>query len=243
MPMMEDQSSSYSSQTLPPPSSTPQPPSQFPTSSDKTHPPPPPGYQASGYQPPQQQGPGQSPYGGAGRVDANKKPNLPNMNNSGQQLWQRMKQAPGAGAVKFNIPKRPYVMANQTFPLGDQPPGQTLPNMTATTAAASAVATATVSAGNAQARLKAKQSRWETVGQRSQDNAVGRGGATRGRVGARLGNYRNVFSQRSPSSSSFRSSQSSSQSPSPHSRNRDRSHHNRRYCRLTDMLYHNTSSI
>ncbi|XP_056619333.1 leukocyte receptor cluster member 8 homolog [Triplophysa dalaica] len=242
------------------------------------------GYQASGYQPPQQQGPGQSHYGGAGRVDGNKKPNLPNMNNSGQQLWQRMKQAPGAGAVKFNIPKRPYVMANQTFPLGDQPPGQTLPNMTATTMAGSVLATATVSAGNAQARpqdwpqamkeyvqrcftaceseedkdrtekvlkellqsrlqdgsaysidwtreplpdLKAKQSRWETVAQRSQDNAVGRGAATRGRVGARLGNYRNVFSQRSPSSSSSRSSRSSSRSPSPHSRNRDRSHHNR----------------
>lgn len=61
-------------------------------------------------------------------------------------------EAPGAGAVKFNIPKRPYVMANQTFPLGDQPPGQTLPNMTATTMAGSVLATATVSAGNAQAR-------------------------------------------------------------------------------------------
>uniref|UniRef100_A0A8C8EGL1 PCI domain-containing protein n=1 Tax=Oncorhynchus tshawytscha TaxID=74940 RepID=A0A8C8EGL1_ONCTS len=71
-------------------------------------------------------------------------------------------------------------------------------------------------------RLKAKQSRWEAVPtQRTLESSVGRGGATRGRGGgARLGHYRNVFSQRSPSSSS---SGSSSRSPSPsHSRHRDR---------------------
>ncbi|XP_078064279.1 leukocyte receptor cluster member 8 homolog, partial [Mustelus asterias] len=33
----------------------------------------------------------------------------------GQQLWQRMKQAPGSGGVKFNIQKRPYVVSNQGF--------------------------------------------------------------------------------------------------------------------------------
>lgn len=82
--------------------------------------------------------------------------------------------------------------------------------------------------------LKVKQSRWEAVPpQRATDLSVGRGGsasaaASRGRGGHRLGNYRNIFSQRSPSSSS---SGSSSRSPSPsHSRHRDRSNqrHKRR---------------
>ncbi|XP_051574597.1 leukocyte receptor cluster member 8 homolog isoform X2 [Myxocyprinus asiaticus] len=233
------------------------------------------GYQGPGYQPTQQQGPGQGPYGGPGRVDA-KKPN--NMNKVGQQLWQRMKQAPGTGAVKFNIHKRPYVMANQNFPPGEQAPGLT----SAAAPASSGPTTSTTSAGSAQTRpqdwpqamkeyvqrcftaceseedkdctekvlkdllqsrlqdgsaytidwtreplpdLKPKQSRWEVVAQRAKDSGVGRGGATRGRGGARLGNYRNVFSQRSPSSSSSHSS--SSRSPSPHSRHRDRSRHNR----------------
>lgn len=237
------------------------------------------GYQSSGFQPSQQQGQGQGAYGGAGRMDANKKQNLPNMNMGGQQLWQRMKQAPGTGAVKFNISKRPYVMANQTFASGEQSPVQALPNVSTTATAGSAAATSTVTTATTQARpqdwpqamkeyvqrcftaceseedkdrtekvlkdllqsrlqdgsaytidwtkeplpdLKPKLSRWEAVPQRSQENAVGRGGATRGRGGPRLGNYRNVFSQRSPSSSSSRSS---SRSPSPHSRNRDRSRH------------------
>lgn len=82
--------------------------------------------------------------------------------------------------------------------------------------------------------LKAKPSRWEAVpSQRTLDSTVSRGGSTaavvRGRGGGgghRLGNYRNVFSQRSPSSSS---SGSSSRSPSPsHSRHRDRSQRHRR---------------
>ncbi|XP_052002342.1 leukocyte receptor cluster member 8 homolog isoform X1 [Xyrauchen texanus] len=232
-------------------------------------------YQGPGYQPTQQQGPGQGPYGGPGRADS-KKPN--NMNKGGQQLWQRMKQAPGTGAVKFNIHKHPYVMANQNFPPGEQAPG--LPSAAAPTSSGST--TSTTSAGSAQTRpqdwpqamkeyvqhcftaceseedkdctekvlkdllqsrlqdgsaytidwtreplpdLKPKQSRWEVVVQCAKDSGVGRGGATRGRGGARLGNYRNVFSQRSPSSSSSHSS--SSRSPSPHSRHRDRSRHNR----------------
>ncbi|OCT73107.1 leukocyte receptor cluster member 8 homolog isoform X1 [Xenopus laevis] len=33
----------------------------------------------------------------------------------GQQLWNRMKHAPGSGGFKFNIQKRPLVMANQNF--------------------------------------------------------------------------------------------------------------------------------
>ncbi|XP_067259413.1 leukocyte receptor cluster member 8 homolog isoform X1 [Chanodichthys erythropterus] len=237
------------------------------------------GYQAPPYQPPQQQAPGQGPYGGAGMVDC-KKPNTGNMNKGGQQLWQRMKQAPGTGAVKFNIQKRPYVMASQNFPSAEQAPGLGSPNAT-NPSPGSVVATSTTSAGSSQTRpqdwpqamkeyvqrcftaceseedkdrtekvlkdllqsrlqdgsaytidwtreplpdLKQKQSRWEVVPQRSQENALGRGGATRGRGGARLGNYRNVFSQRSPSSSS---SHSSSRSPSPHSRHRDRSRHHR----------------
>uniref|UniRef100_I3K4L2 Leukocyte receptor cluster (LRC) member 8 n=1 Tax=Oreochromis niloticus TaxID=8128 RepID=I3K4L2_ORENI len=74
--------------------------------------------------------------------------------------------------------------------------------------------------------LKVKQSRWESVApQRTTDPSVGCGGSTvagasRGRgIGHRLGNYRNIFSQRSPTSSS---SDSSSRSPSPsHSRDSD----------------------
>lgn len=69
---------------------------------------------------PQQQSQQQGQYGGgAGRGDAGNKKG----NKGGQQLWHRMKQAPGAGAVKFNIPKRPYVMTNSNFPSGDQGSG------------------------------------------------------------------------------------------------------------------------
>ncbi|XP_057690096.1 leukocyte receptor cluster member 8 homolog [Corythoichthys intestinalis] len=79
--------------------------------------------------------------------------------------------------------------------------------------------------------LKGKQQpRWHAV-PRSVESSIIRGGSTtassRGRgLGHRLGNYRNVFSQRSPSSSSSRSS---SRSPSPnHGRNRDRSNQRHR---------------
>ncbi|XP_031693960.1 leukocyte receptor cluster member 8 homolog [Oncorhynchus kisutch] len=218
----------------------------------------------------QQQGQGQ--YGpGAGRGEANKNKNHQQQLPQQQQLWHRMKQAPGAGTMKFNIPKRPYVMTNQSFPPGEQPTGLA--------ATPSSPAAAPAAPGGAQTRpqdwpqamkeyvqrcftaceneedkdrtekglkevlqkrlqdgsaytidwdreplpeLKAKQSRWEAVPtQRTLESSVGRGGATRGRGGgARLGHYRNVFSQRSPSSSS---SGSSSRSPSPsHSRHRDR---------------------
>ncbi|KAM6967991.1 leukocyte receptor cluster member 8 homolog [Aplochiton taeniatus] len=72
-------------------------------------------YQASQNNSQQQQ---QSSYvQGLGRGEVNK-----NQKPAGQQLWQRMKQAPGA-AVKFNIHKRPYVVTNQTFPPGEQPAG------------------------------------------------------------------------------------------------------------------------
>ncbi|XP_068612719.1 leukocyte receptor cluster member 8 homolog [Brachionichthys hirsutus] len=80
--------------------------------------------------------------------------------------------------------------------------------------------------------LKVKPSRWEMVpSQRASDGPIGHGGSaaaasSRGRVGHRLGHYRNVFSQRSPSSSS---SHSSSRSPSPHhGRHRDRSNQRHR---------------
>ncbi|XP_040550949.1 LOW QUALITY PROTEIN: leukocyte receptor cluster member 8-like [Gallus gallus] len=33
----------------------------------------------------------------------------------GQQLWNRMKQAPGAGGLKFSLPKRPFVLTNPSF--------------------------------------------------------------------------------------------------------------------------------
>ncbi|XP_030640237.1 leukocyte receptor cluster member 8 homolog [Chanos chanos] len=293
---------------IPPPPNAqyPPPPTQPPYSPNGVHPYPPsdsaqmrgyppgrPGY-GQGYQPPlqgyqasqplnQQQG----PYGGAGRGDLSKKPNnnnnpINNNNNNkgGQQLWHRMKQAPGTSTVKFNLPKRSYVMANQNFPSTEPAPG--VAAATATTSATSvSMATTATTAGAAQTRpqdwpqamkeyvqrcftaceseedkdrtekvlkdmlqcrlqdgsaytidwtreplpdLRQKQSRWEAVPpQRSQESSVGRGGATRGRGGARIGNYRNVFSQRSPSSSSSRSS---SRSPSPH-RHRDRGRHRR----------------
>ncbi|XP_040181716.1 leukocyte receptor cluster member 8 isoform X3 [Rana temporaria] len=38
----------------------------------------------------------------------------------GQPLWNRMKQAPGAGGLKFNIQKRPMVMTNQNTTSNDQ---------------------------------------------------------------------------------------------------------------------------
>ncbi|CAN9513661.1 unnamed protein product [Ophioblennius macclurei] len=71
----------------------------------------------------QQQPAGQ--YGsGMGRGEANKNKNQ----KQGQQLWHRMKQAPGTAAVKFNINKRPYQvqcssMSNQAFAPGEQPSG------------------------------------------------------------------------------------------------------------------------
>uniref|UniRef100_A0A3P9A5J4 PCI domain-containing protein n=1 Tax=Esox lucius TaxID=8010 RepID=A0A3P9A5J4_ESOLU len=242
----------------------------------------------------QQQPQGQGQYGtGAGRGESNKNKNQKQQQQQqqqggqGQQLWQRMKQAPGAAAVKFNIPKRTYV--NQSFPPGEQPTGLA--------ATPSSPAAAPAAPGGAQTRpqdwpqamkeyvqrcftaceneedkdrtekglkevlqkrlqdgsaytidwdreplpeLKAKQSRWEAVPtQRTLESSVGRGGGTGGSArgrgsGARLGHYRNVFSQRSPSSSS---SGSSSRSPSPsHSRHRDRSSQRHRHSVLNCFI-------
>ncbi|XP_016357265.1 leukocyte receptor cluster member 8 homolog isoform X3 [Sinocyclocheilus anshuiensis] len=214
------------------------------------------GYQTPAYQPPQQQGPGQGLYGGPGRVDA-KKPNNSNMNKGGQQLWQRMKrdQAPGLASPTATNPSPGSVAATSTTSTGAaQTRPQDWPQamkeyvqrcFTACESEEDKDRTEKVLKDLLQSRLqdgsaytidwtreplpdlKTKQSRWEAVPQRSQENAIGRGGATRGRLGARLGNYRNVFSQRSPSSSSSHSSRSSSRSPSPHSRHRDRSRHHR----------------
>ncbi|XP_029441092.1 leukocyte receptor cluster member 8 isoform X2 [Rhinatrema bivittatum] len=41
--------------------------------------------------------------------------NEPAKPKKGQQLWNRMKQAPGAGGLKFNIQKRPFVTTGQAF--------------------------------------------------------------------------------------------------------------------------------
>nr|XP_033816587.1 leukocyte receptor cluster member 8 isoform X2 [Geotrypetes seraphini] len=41
--------------------------------------------------------------------------NEPAKQKKGPQPWNRMKQAPGAGGLKFNIQKRPFVTANQAF--------------------------------------------------------------------------------------------------------------------------------
>uniref|UniRef100_A0A1A8LXJ9 Leukocyte receptor cluster (LRC) member 8 n=2 Tax=Nothobranchius pienaari TaxID=704102 RepID=A0A1A8LXJ9_9TELE len=59
---------------------------------------------------------------GLGRGETNKN------QKQGQQLWHRMKQAPGVAPVKFNISKRPYQAQcapapNQAFPPNEQPPG------------------------------------------------------------------------------------------------------------------------
>ncbi|XP_060777604.1 leukocyte receptor cluster member 8 homolog [Neoarius graeffei] len=234
-------------------------------------------FQAPSYQTSQQQGTAPGPYS---LGDTSKKGNNANVNKGGQQMWNRMKQAPGAGGVKFNIQKRPYVMSNQSFGAVEQANGLSASNTTTSTSTVSSAATATTAAGSQtgpqdwpqamkeyvqrcftaceteedkdrtekvlkeilQSRLqdgsafkidwtreplpevKPRQSRWEAAPPRSQENTIGRGGATRGRGGARLGNYRNVFSQRSPSSSSSRSS---SRSPSPHNRYRDKSRHRR----------------
>lgn len=224
-------------------------------------------YQGSGGS--QQQQPGQ--YGpGMGRGDANKTKNQ----KQGQQLWHRMKQAPGTAALKFNIPKRPYQVQSgpsQAFAGGEPASGGN----------PSSPATASTAPGTPQPRpqdwpqamkeyvqrcftaceteedkdrtekvlkeilqdrlkdgsaytidwtreplpeLKTKPPRWETLsGQRGSESSISRGGGSvsRGRGGQRLGNYRNIFIQRSPSSSSSRSS---SRSPSPsHGRHRDRS--------------------
>ncbi|TMS11421.1 Leukocyte receptor cluster member 8-like protein [Larimichthys crocea] len=80
-------------------------------------------YQPSQNTSQQQQQPGQY-VPGLGRGEANKNKNQ----KQGQQLWHRMKQAPGAASVKFNIPKRPYQVqcspiSNQTYPPGEQPSG------------------------------------------------------------------------------------------------------------------------
>ncbi|XP_013886174.1 leukocyte receptor cluster member 8 homolog [Austrofundulus limnaeus] len=74
---------------------------------------------------------------GLGRGEANKN------QKQGQQLWHRMKQAPGTAPVKFNIPKRPYQVqcppvSNQAFQPGEQPSGlNQTPSSPATVSAAS----------------------------------------------------------------------------------------------------------
>lgn len=45
----------------------------------------------------------------------------------GQQLWSRMKQAPGAGGLKFNLPKRPFVLTTPGFAAPEQRPNAAPP--------------------------------------------------------------------------------------------------------------------
>ncbi|KAG5271789.1 hypothetical protein AALO_G00184010 [Alosa alosa] len=111
------------------------------------------GYQGQGYQASQantqQQGPQSGPYGGTGRGEGAKKPNnVNNANKGGQPMWQRMKQAPGAVGMKFNIPKRPYVMTNQSFPIGEQ--ASAVAAATATTVASVSTAVTATTAGGVQ---------------------------------------------------------------------------------------------
>ncbi|XP_041844559.1 leukocyte receptor cluster member 8 homolog [Melanotaenia boesemani] len=92
------------------------------------------------YQPPQnnsQQQQMQNQYApGLGRGEANKN------QKHGQQLWHRMKQAPGTAAVKFNIPKRPYQVqcssvSSQAFQQSEQSSGlNPTPSSPATASAA-----------------------------------------------------------------------------------------------------------
>ncbi|XP_056141791.1 leukocyte receptor cluster member 8 homolog [Lampris incognitus] len=94
-------------------------------------------YQASQNNTQHQQQQQQGQYGsGLVRADVNKS------QKQGQQLWHRMKQAPGTGAVKFNISKKPYVMTSPTFPPGEQP----------STPTPSSPATANTAPGAAQTR-------------------------------------------------------------------------------------------
>ncbi|XP_048881635.1 leukocyte receptor cluster member 8 homolog isoform X2 [Brienomyrus brachyistius] len=90
-----------------------------------------PGYQAqAAYSAAQSNAQQQQPCQYAGAAGRNE-PAGKKGGKGGQQLWHRMKQAPGAGGVKFNIPKRPYVMANQNFSSDEHESG--LPNPMAVT--------------------------------------------------------------------------------------------------------------
>uniref|UniRef100_H3CRN0 Leukocyte receptor cluster (LRC) member 8 n=1 Tax=Tetraodon nigroviridis TaxID=99883 RepID=H3CRN0_TETNG len=271
VPGMEDQGPTYSAQPRGPAKA--QSP-QAPSTSEKAPLPPPP------LPPPPNSQYSLPPSPNAyrpGRGEGNKN------QKQGQQLWHRMKQAPGTSSVKFNIPKRPLQVqcspvSEQSFSPGEQPSANN-PTSSPVTATAPASAGAQtrpqdwpqamkeyvqrcftaceteedkdrtekvlkeilqdrLKDGSAYTidwtreplpdicSLKVKQSRWEAVpAQRASDGSVSRGGKTaasssRGRAGHRLGHYRNIFSQRSPSSSPSRSS---SRSPSPtSSRYRDR---------------------
>ncbi|KAB5587050.1 hypothetical protein PHYPO_G00008460 [Pangasianodon hypophthalmus] len=102
------------------------------------------GFQAVSYQTSQQQqGTAPGPYGGAGRGDTTKKASNANVNKGGQQMWNRIKQAPGTGGVKFNIQKRPYVMSSQNFGPGEQANGLSTSTTTTSATPVSTITTAT----------------------------------------------------------------------------------------------------
>ncbi|XP_053118734.1 leukocyte receptor cluster member 8 isoform X3 [Hemicordylus capensis] len=116
VPGMEDGGMSYSSQQqqMPVPN-PPQPPMQHPShpSQHSNHP------MGSGGQQ-QQGGPPGGPHSQSNQSAASYSQQQHSYQDGakpkkGQQLWNRMKQAPGSGGLKFNLPKRPFVVTNQNF--------------------------------------------------------------------------------------------------------------------------------
>ncbi|XP_066483808.1 leukocyte receptor cluster member 8 [Tiliqua scincoides] len=115
VPGMEDGGMSYSNQQQMPVPNPPQPPMQHPShpSQHSNHP------MGSGGQQ-QQGGPPGGPHSQPNQSNASYNQQQHsyqdgNKPKKGQQLWNRMKQAPGSGGLKFNLPKRPFVMTNQNF--------------------------------------------------------------------------------------------------------------------------------
>ncbi|KAG7475853.1 hypothetical protein JOB18_038598 [Solea senegalensis] len=89
------------------------------------------------YQPPQNNSQQPGHYLGLGRGEATK--NKIQKQGPGQQLWHRMKQAPGAAAVKFSIPKRPYqcsTVSTQAFTSDEQSSGLNPASSSTTTGSA-----------------------------------------------------------------------------------------------------------
>ncbi|KAJ6654405.1 hypothetical protein lerEdw1_006998 [Lerista edwardsae] len=125
VPGMEDGGMSYSNQQQMQVPNPPQPPMQHPghPSQHSNHP------MGSGGQQQQQGGPPGGPHSQPNQSSASYNQQQHSYQDGakpkkGQQLWNRMKQAPGSGGLKFNLPKRPFVMTNQNFNSEQQPQQQ-----------------------------------------------------------------------------------------------------------------------
>ncbi|XP_077313680.1 leukocyte receptor cluster member 8 isoform X3 [Lithobates pipiens] len=170
-----------------------------------------------------------------------------NKQKKGQQLWNRMKQAPGAGGLKFNIQKRPMVMTNQNFTSNDQHNNNSV-QQPARLHHHMLQQQTEKSQDHWKDSIKEspKKKRWEqttlqssrgstiTVTQSSRGGGNGGTCALRGRGSSfptRFGN-RNVFMKESSSSSST-GSRSRSRSSSPH----------RRHCRSESHSDSDSSSL